>query len=145
MLARLRGWQQAQPALAAGHLARLGAASSRGLAAWRAGDAAGVLAAVGHFAAGLRQLDDAVGLGIWSAEHRDIAALAAEAGVAYKPSGAGGGDYGLALTARPAALAALRTAVEAAGFQCLGAPLAPAGLLVHGAATDRRPLAGRPG
>jgi phosphomevalonate kinase len=145
MLARLRGWQQAQPALAAGHLARLGAASSRGLAAWRAGDTAGVLGAIGHFADALHQLDEAVGLGIWSAEHREIAGLAAEAGVAYKPSGAGGGDYGLAFTGRAGGLSGLRQAVEAAGYQCLGAPLAPAGLLVHGAATDRRPLAGKPG
>jgi phosphomevalonate kinase len=143
MLTRLRGFQQAEPAAAAGHFARLGAAAARGLAAFRAGDVPAVLDAVGHFGAGLRMLDTAVGLGIWSAEHEQLAALAAAAGVPYKPSGAGGGDYGVALADRRALLAPLRAAVEAAGFSCLEPSLAVPGLMVHGAAADRRPLPGR--
>ena len=145
MLARLRSYQQAQPAAAATHLARLAAGASRALDAWRAGDPRGVLVAAEHFARALRQLDEAVGLGIYSAEHDRLARLAAAAGVAYKPSGAGGGDYGLALTDQREALAGLRQAVEAEGFRCLDRPLGAPGLSVQGAATDRRPLAGRAG
>lgn len=133
MLARLRAFQAASPAAAGGHLDRLGEASTGALAAWRAGDTTAVLAAIAAFATALRALDDAAGIGIWAGGHAPLAALAARHGVGYKPSGAGGGDYGLALSERPGPLAELRLAAEAAGYRCLDRQLAPPGLRVEGA------------
>jgi phosphomevalonate kinase len=133
LLAHLATFRAAQPASAAGHLSRLGAASTRALAAWRSGDVPGILNAVELFATGLRQLDAAAGIGIYSPEHLALATMAAAHGVHYKPSGAGGGDYGLALADAPAPIEALRLAVEAAGYRCLGHRLAVPGLRVQGA------------
>ena len=53
-----------------------------------------------------------MGAEIVTAEHREIARHAKRFGVAYKVSGAGGGDLGVAFSADPEALAAFK---EAAG------------------------------
>jgi phosphomevalonate kinase len=132
MLGRLRAFQAASPAAADRHLGRLGAAATEALAAWRSGDPAAVLAAIAGFAAALRDLDAAAGIGIWAGGHAELAALAAGHGACYKPSGAGGGDYGLALSEHADVLAALRSAAEAAGYRCLGRQLAVPGLRVEG-------------
>ncbi|MBL8226520.1 MAG: hypothetical protein JNM50_14440 [Chromatiales bacterium] len=132
MLARLRAFQAASPVAAAGRLEGLGAASTAALAAWRTGDPAAVLAAIAAFATALRALDDAAGIGIYGGGHAELAALAAGHGAGYKPSGAGGGDYGLALSDRADVLAALRAAAEAAGYRCLERRLAVPGLRVEG-------------
>ena len=44
-----------------------------------------------------KNLDRTGKLGIWSAKHQEIARRAAKLGIIYKPSGAGGGDVGIAL------------------------------------------------
>lgn len=46
----------------------------------------------------LRALDEAATIGIYSAEHADIATAAEQNKVLYKPCGAGGGDLGVALS-----------------------------------------------
>ena len=129
----------------------------RGLAAWRAGAgteyaalmrelatcaeaAAGALAAgaipallqaLTAYAAGLARLGAASGLDIVCAEHRVLAALAAECGVVYKSCGAGGGDLGVALTADADRLLAFRRAVARAGLRTLDLEIDPRGLRVH--------------
>jgi mevalonate kinase len=132
MLGRLRAFQAASPVAADGLLGRLGAASAGALAAWQAGDATAVLTAIATFARALRELDEAGGIGIWAGGHARLAALAAGHGACYKPSGAGGGDYGLALAERPGPLADLRRAAAAAGYRCLDRQLAAPGLRVAG-------------
>jgi mevalonate kinase len=132
MLERLRAFEAASPGAAARQLGQLGAASTGALAAWRAGDTAAVLAAIAAFATALRALDDAAGIGIYGGGHAELATLAAGHGACYKPSGAGGGDYGLALSDRADVLAALRGAAEAAGYRCLERQLAVPGLRVEG-------------
>jgi len=62
---------------------------------WQDGDAAAVTAALDQYGQALLQLDEAAGIGIWSDEHRRFKGLAARHGLGYKPSGAGGGDFGL--------------------------------------------------
>jgi phosphomevalonate kinase len=49
-------------------------------------------------------MDEELGLGIWSGAHRELKATAAECRVVYKPSGAGGGDCGVAFSTEPDAL-----------------------------------------
>lgn len=132
MLARLRAFEAVSPAAAAGHLGQLGSESAAALGAWRAGDAHAVLGAIDRFAAALRALDAAAGIGIWSGGHAELAALAAGHGACYKPSGAGGGDYGLALSDQAGALADLRRAAGAAGYRCLDRQFAVPGLRVEG-------------
>lgn len=51
-----------------------------------------------EYVARLKAMDDAAGLGIFSAAHDRLHALANQAQVVYKPCGAGGGDIGIAVS-----------------------------------------------
>ena len=67
--------------------------------ALRADDAAAWLEAFAAYGRGLQELGEAIGAEIVTAEHREIGEEARRYGVAYKVSGAGGGDLGLACAA----------------------------------------------
>jgi phosphomevalonate kinase len=64
----------------------------------------------------LAEFDRAAALGIFGAPHRQLTRLARHAGVLYKPSGAGGGDMGVAFALDSAALATFAASARAAGF-----------------------------
>jgi phosphomevalonate kinase len=93
-------------------------------------DAGTFVAAVAQVAEALKHLDEAGGIGIWSEPHRELASLAAEAGVSYKPSGAGGGDYGIAFAVEESALESFRRQAVRAGYLCEGPGWSSEGLSV---------------
>jgi len=127
----LTAFGEAEPAEHAALLAALSAQSVAALHACESGDTIGLLAALESFACGLEDLDEAVGLGIWSAEHRVLAQLAGDAGLVYKPSGAGGGDFGLAFGTSEAAAQAFSQAAASAGYRCGDFDLGVAGLRLN--------------
>ena len=55
-----------------------------------------------------RDLASAANLSVWSAQHETMYDLANQVGVLYKPSGAGGGDIGMAVATDPRCLTELR-------------------------------------
>ncbi|MBL8201672.1 MAG: hypothetical protein JNK40_11915 [Chromatiales bacterium] len=132
MLGRLRAFREREPARFASHMERLGANAGRAVDAWRADDTGSVLAAVGGYESGLRQLDQAAGIGIFSPVHEQLRAIAVKHGAVYKPSGAGGGDFGIALTDSRTVEQTLRDAFAAAGFALLDSALCAPGLSVRG-------------
>jgi phosphomevalonate kinase len=78
----------------------------------------------------LRAFDDAARLGIFSAAHVQIAAIATDHDVVYKPCGAGGGDIGAAFATDAGTLADFVTTVAAAGFRLIDMELDEHGVLV---------------
>jgi phosphomevalonate kinase len=82
------------------------------------GDLDDFLLAVAACAEDLRALGEFAGLDVYSTEHQQLARLAARSGVTYKPSGAGGGDLGLALSADQEKLEHFCQASLQAGFHC---------------------------
>ncbi len=60
-------------------------------------------------------IDNASGLGIWGPQHRAMKAVANREGVLYKPSGAGGGDIGIAFSTSIEGLDRLSQQVERMG------------------------------
>ena len=74
---------------------------------------------VDRYGAELDELGRAVGAEIVTPEHRAVEAEARKRGVAYKVSGAGGGDLGLAMSADPAALQAFKSAVAGQGYRVI--------------------------
>jgi len=132
MLSRLRAFRERDETRFASHMERLGANAGQAVAAWTADDTAGVLGAIAGYESGLRQLDAAAGIGIFSPVHERLRAIAAKLGAVYKPSGAGGGDFGIALTDSRTVDQALRAAYVAAGFAVLDAELCAPGLSVRG-------------
>jgi phosphomevalonate kinase len=133
LIGRYRAFCEAEPVVSRHYAVRLAEAAVRSAAAWRGGEAGAVLEAVAHYAECLREFDAAGRLGIWTAEHVGIAGLADSAGATYKPSGAGGGDLGFALTGRQSVAASLRQRCAERGWLVVDLPWAVPGLQVTGA------------
>jgi mevalonate kinase len=87
----------------------------------------------------LQALGEAIGAEIVTAEHRQIGEHARKFGVAYKVSGAGGGDLGLACAIDSAALAAFLRSVTDRGFRVIKVSLAEKGLNVEQRAVEAMP------
>jgi phosphomevalonate kinase len=69
---------------------------------------------------------------IVSEAHRRLRNLAVRCGVRYKPSGAGGGDFGIAFSNDAGRLEDLARRVAAAGFSVPGLEIEPGGLQGQG-------------
>jgi phosphomevalonate kinase len=122
MLAHFAAFKVESPTVWLDLLQRLRQVSEAAVAGWTAQDTAAVINALAHYGDLLEELDKAAGIGIWSACHRQLAELAAACEVAYKPSGAGGGDFGLVISPDADKLAEFRLRAEAAGFPQALAP-----------------------
>ena len=84
----------------------LAATAADVLSGWQQGDAIAIISGLEQYTTQMIDIDHASGIGYFAAGHADIAARALAAGVSYKPCGAGGGDFGIAFSADPVALAA---------------------------------------
>ena len=130
-LAHFRAFQAARPAEAAQLLRRLSATAEAGCAAARGGAADAFVEALADYGRGLASLGEAIGADIVTAEHRQIGEHARRHGVAYKVSGAGGGDLGLACALDTGALEAFKASVRERGFRVIELGLAERGLTVN--------------
>jgi phosphomevalonate kinase len=130
-VAHYRVWKDEKPTEAAAMLRRLTELAEAGSAAARGDDAAAFLASFAEYGRGLQALGEAIGADIVTAEHRQIGEHAREFGVAYKVSGAGGGDLGLACAIDPEALAAFVHSVTSRGFRVIKVSVAGNGLSVE--------------
>jgi len=77
----------------------------------------------------LRVLDEAATIGIFSAEHLQIATVAERMNVLYKPCGAGGGDLGVAISDDQNALQRFSTEIDH-NFAVIDLEMATHGLIV---------------
>ncbi len=126
-----RDWQKAQPARAAEHRAALERVAQAGCDALVAGEAAAFLAAVADYGELLAELGRASGAPIVTPEHEQLNQLAERYGVAYKVSGAGGGDMGVAFAQDTERLAAFVTACRDRGFECPDLDIDPVGVTIE--------------
>lgn len=70
--------------------------SAAGIASiWRDGDADRIMDSFSHYVDALRQFDTDHHLGIFDAGHAELAEMATNCNIVYKPCGAGGGDIGV--------------------------------------------------
>jgi phosphomevalonate kinase len=130
-VAHFRAFQSARPGEAAAWVRRLSATAEAGCAAARGGAADAFVEAIADYGRGLRDLGEAIGADIVTAEHRQIGEHARRHGVSYKVSGAGGGDLGLACALDKGALDAFKASVRERGFRVIDLGLAERGLTVN--------------
>ena len=111
--ARLEKLYQSEP-----HPSREALANAAFVAAyaWQENDRDKVLAATSRFGVSLRCFSDAYGLDIFDAGHAELATLAEQEALVYKPCGAGGGDAGIVLGSDPARVAAFVDMATERGF-----------------------------
>lgn len=128
-LGRLRARREERPQEVHPVLDELGVISANGVGALADSDAGTFLDAVDSFWQALDQLGNVIGMPILSGEHRALRQIALDCGVRYKPSGAGGGDFGIGFAIDPEAAAEFTRSAETSGFHALGIGLDHSGLL----------------
>jgi phosphomevalonate kinase len=116
------------PAAAAPVLADLGAVAAAAADAVARGDGQALLAAVDRTTPLLEALGVEAGVPIVTPALRALVAAARRAGAVAKPSGAGGGDCGIALATSARVAAAVRAAWQEAGIVPLEVAVAPVGV-----------------
>jgi phosphomevalonate kinase len=139
LVAHYRAWRRDRPDEAASLHRRLAAVAEAGCAAARGDDADAFVESLADYGRVLQNLGEAIGADIVTAEHRQIGEHARRYGVAYKVSGAGGGDLGLACAVDSEALAAFTKSVTDRGFRVIKVSLAEHGLVVERRATEQMP------
>ena len=138
LVAHYRAWRRERPREASAIFGRLAAVAETGCAAARGNDAGALVGAFADYGRALQNLGDAIGAEIVTAEHRQIGEHAQRFGVAYKVSGAGGGDLGLACAEDGEALAAFTESISSRGFRVIKVSLAKHGLVVEQRAREPR-------
>jgi len=128
-LGRLRARREEVPQEVEPVLDELGAISLDGVGALAENDAEEFLDAVDAFWLALDQLGVVIGMPILSDEHLALRRIAVDCGVRYKPSGAGGGDFGIGFSTDDDRTAEFRSRAEAGGFHVLDLALDHSGLL----------------
>jgi len=95
LVKRVMAWRKARPEAARVQFQRMAGVASEAVASVSSADVPALLAALARYGELMGTLGEAAKVDIFSRRHRRIQALAQRYGVAYKPSGAGGGDVGL--------------------------------------------------
>jgi phosphomevalonate kinase len=113
-------------------LDRLGQESERGVDALARNEPFRFLDAVDRFCEALAVLGRVIDMPILSDAHQHLRRLAAECGVHYKPSGAGGGDFGVCFSTEPDRILGFSQRAEADGFATPEVDLDPEGAVVGG-------------
>lgn len=111
---RFETWR-ANDANAPAQLEGLAASASHVVTEWQRADAAGIIEAMDAFTHDMRQIDATANLGYFAGSHNALAELAATHGCCYKPCGAGGGDFGIALATSRKVLDTFAAAASATG------------------------------
>jgi phosphomevalonate kinase len=106
----------------------LAAVSASGVDALERDDAGTFLDAVDNFWTVLDRLGGAIEMPILSADHRDLRRIADGCGVHYKPSGAGGGDFGVGFALDDMAANAFGSRAESAGYRVVDISVDHSGL-----------------
>lgn len=102
------------------HINTMAAISTAGVVALQQHDASALQHAIAAYGEAMQAFGEAAEAPIYTDDHRRLSALAKASGVAFKPSGAGGGDIALAVATDTAALAGFARQCTAAGYAILG-------------------------
>jgi phosphomevalonate kinase len=131
MLADLDAFRNARPGSWTAHFEHLAHLAEAGCAAFASADIDALLEVVAGYHRALDELGRASGLDIVSPAHHAIAEVASCKGVAYKPSGAGGGDLGLLFGSGDDRLEEARRRLDHAGFPVVSFAIDERGLDVR--------------
>ncbi|HJP37544.1 MAG: hypothetical protein QF483_04110 [Gammaproteobacteria bacterium] len=130
LLTRFNAFKAASPDQHHHHLRRLKTLSEQACTVWSEQSISDILDTLTSYDEALCSFDAEAGIGICIEPHARIRQLVEKHGAVYKTSGAGGGDFGLALSDSNKALDAIRTDCLEAGFEVLDRIFAVEGLTV---------------
>jgi len=130
LLSRFEQFKGERPDEYRRHLRRLKALSEQACVAWSEQSVIDVLSALESYDDALRAFDHDADIGISTRPHDRIRQLVEQHGAIYKTSGAGGGDFGLALTDSTDVMEAVRGACRDGGYALLDKSFATDGLVI---------------
>jgi len=130
LLLRFEQFRGDNPAGYRRHLRQLKALSEQACVAWTEQSVVDILNMLAGYDEALRALDGDARIGIDTEPHARIRQLVERHGAVYKISGAGGGDFGLAMADSGEMLNAVRKDCLGHGFDVLDKPFAAEGLAV---------------
>jgi phosphomevalonate kinase len=131
LVGRYRRWVDARPDESGRMRRQMGAIAGEGCAAAGEDDGAGLVAAIAAYGRCLDALGDAIGAEILTPAHREIAQMAEGFGLAYKVSGAGGGDVGIACGLDAGALGTFSATARRKGFHVVDLGIDDRGLFIE--------------
>jgi phosphomevalonate kinase len=103
------------------------------------GRSAAFLVTVHAFCEALEDLGTRAEIPVLSDDHRQLRRLAEEAGATYKPSGAGGGDFGLVFATDPETVSAVAIRASTSGFEVMDLSVETTGLASESSSNGSRP------
>ena len=110
---------------------RLAILANAGSEFWALGNTAALLTVVDEYCVAMEALGTQCGIDIVTPEHQAIARQVRRAGAAYKPSGAGGGDLGVAVCASSAMADKVLGRLKSHGMVAVPMAVASSGLHVQ--------------
>ncbi len=131
LLTRFYDFAEQHPVRMKRHLQALRQLAVEGVQSWREGNSALILGIARNYDEALRALDTDAGIGIDTKTHNDLRELSATHGAVYKTSGAGGGDFGLALSDSIEVIEELKRSIARRGIMSLDATYTEAGLMIE--------------
>jgi phosphomevalonate kinase len=129
-LQRLAQWRVSNAADYATHMNELGTLSEAAFDALHREDAKSFIGLTKEYASALQRFGHACGLEIYSPEQKRLAQMASDAGVSYKPCGAGG-DFGVVFADDAERLATFEGSIVPAGMHVVPLDLDSEGVSNH--------------
>lgn len=130
LLRRFARYRAAEADAFSSHMRYLTRFAQHADAAWRSASVVELMSALAGFDDALRALDADAGIGINTEAHEQLRGLTERHGAVYKTSGAGGGDFGIAISDSTDVIDAVRADAIDAGFSLLDKELDVDGLTV---------------
>lgn len=131
MVQQVTAWGRMQPALYDQLMHTLGDAAESGATALRTGDCPALCDAITRTFQALQHLSQVSGVPIVSETHARVGELVYALGAVYKPSGAGGGDLGIAVCPSPQVAQQVVAALTQSGWQTFALACAQHGVQVE--------------
>lgn len=113
---KLYKWRETEEKAYNWHFDRLIHLSNQGLRACEDQNAASLVDILGAYSLALKALSEETGLMFYNAAHQMLYELATRGGCVYKPSGAGGGDFGLIVSTSAQSVADVAESLEQKGY-----------------------------
>ena len=130
-LGKIRDWKQSKPEQYRMLMEQLGDTAELGADALENDDAESFIGEIKQYAEGLKSIDSAGNIGIYSAEHHQLDGLAESRNIVYKPCGAGGGDIGIVCSVDASELEEFANLVRSVGYRTVHLNVDPNGLEIR--------------
>lgn len=118
---RFNQWRRHAPAVSRRHLDEISRLSMEAIVDFKNRQTEDFIDKVSQFNHALMAMSDAAGLDFYSPAHEALRGIAEREQCVYKPSGAGGGDFGIVFSTDAGKVSALSRLLEAKGYMVLSA------------------------